>query len=300
MNPLFSAGISGQGQTIVLVEDTDTYGGAADWNTYRSTFGLATAFPLGSYTQVHPGGCADPGINGDDGEAAIDVEVASSVAPSAAIELISCPSATFTFGGVLALQNLINGSAPYPGVVSSSYGLCEAFNGNGGNAAFYNTYQQAAAEGFSVFVSSGDDGPSSCANDFGTPRYAVASLGITGWGESPYNVSVGGTDFEDTYNAKTGQNGGAPISTYWSRDEHLRLRVSRLERTFPEIPWNDACASALISNYLTGSFTPYGASPATCNNASFDTTTTYLSTGAGAGGASNCATGQGGTNRVAR
>ncbi len=52
-----------------------------------------------------------------------------------------------TFGGLIAMQNLINGAGPYPGVVSVSYGVCEAFNGNGGNAAFYNTYQQAAAAG---------------------------------------------------------------------------------------------------------------------------------------------------------
>jgi len=123
LNPLWNAGISGQGQTIALVEDTDTYGtagsnGASDWNTYRSTFGL-NAYS-GTYTQLHPGGCTDPGTNGDDGEAAIDVEVASAIAPSAAIELISCPSSTFTFGGQIALQNMINASGPYPGVVSVS------------------------------------------------------------------------------------------------------------------------------------------------------------------------------------
>ena len=76
LNPLYTAGYSGQGQTIALVEDTDTYSGTGDWNTYRSTFGLAAAFPLGTYTQVHPG-CTDPGTNADDGEAAIDVEVAT-------------------------------------------------------------------------------------------------------------------------------------------------------------------------------------------------------------------------------
>ena len=296
LNPLYAAGYSGQGQTIALVEDTDTYGtagsnGASDWNTYRSTFGLSTAFPAGTYTQIHPGGCADPGTNGDDGEAAIDVEVASAVAPSAAIELISCPSASFTFGGVLALQNLINGSAPYPGVVSSSYGLCEALTGAGGNAGFYNTFQQAASEGISVFTSSGDGGPSGCGGDFGK-EYDLASLGITGWGETPYNVSVGGTDFEDTYNAKFG---GPAVSTYWNAT-NTAGGGSALSYV-PEIPWNDSCASVLISNYLTGSFIPYGASPATCNNALYDTTTTYLSTGAGAGGASNCATGAAGTNQ---
>ncbi len=137
----------------------------ADWNTYRTAFGLASAFPAGTYTQLHPG-CTDPGTNADDGEAAIDVEMATGIAPSAAIELISCPSGTLTFGGLIALQNLINAAGPYPGVVSVSYGVCEAFNGNGGNAAFYNTYQQAAAQGISVFTSSGDEGPSSCSRNF--------------------------------------------------------------------------------------------------------------------------------------
>ena len=222
LTPLYTAGYSGQGQTIALVEDTDTYGGAGDWNTYRSTFGLSTAFPLGSYTQVHPGGCADPGTNADDGEAAIDVEVATAIAPSAAIELISCTGGATTFGGLIAMQNLVNGAGPYPGVMSVSYGVCEAFNGNGGNAAFYNTYQQAAAEGISVFGASGDEGPSGCSADFNTPGYQVASLGISGWTSTPYNVSVGGTDFEDMYNSKTG---GPPLSTYWSPTNTSGLRL---------------------------------------------------------------------------
>jgi subtilase family serine protease len=36
LNPLYANGISGQGQTIVLVEDTDTYNGTGDWDTYRA------------------------------------------------------------------------------------------------------------------------------------------------------------------------------------------------------------------------------------------------------------------------
>ncbi len=52
VNALFSAGTSGQGQTIVLIEDVDVFT-AADWNTFRSTFGLS-AYTSGSFTQVHP------------------------------------------------------------------------------------------------------------------------------------------------------------------------------------------------------------------------------------------------------
>jgi hypothetical protein len=297
LNPLYADGISGQGQTIALVEDTDTYtpsGGtfASDWNTYRSTFGLSENFPLGTYTQLHPGGCTDPGSTADDGEAAIDVEVASAIAPSAAIELISCKGSTFTFGGLIALQNLVNASGPYPGVVSVSYGECEVLNGAGGNAAFYNTYQQAASEGISVFGSSGDEGPSSCSNEFSAgSEYDVTSLGVSGWTDTPYNVTVGGTDFEDTYNVK---EAGASFSTYWSVADS-QYYGSALQY-IPEIPWNDACASVLISDVATSSFTTYGTG-GTCNNSSWDTAATYLSTGAGSGGASNCATGAAGTDQ---
>jgi Pro-kumamolisin, activation domain len=298
--PLYNAGISGQGQTIVLAEDTDTYGtagsnGASDWNTYRSTFGLSSAFPAGSYSQAHPGGCTDPGTNADDGEAAIDVEVASAIAPSAAIELISCPSATFTFGGLIAVNNLINEGGSIPTIVSVSYGLCEVFTGSGGNASFNTVYQQAAMEGVSVFASSGDEGPSSCSNLFGTPgsEYDESSLGVTGWGESQYVVSVGGTDFEDVYNAK---EFGTPLSNYWDMTNDS-TQGSALQY-IPEIPWNDACASILISNYVTGSYVPYGASPATCNNSAYDTASTFLSTGAASGGASNCYTGTNGSTQT--
>ncbi len=291
LNPLYAAGYSGQGQTIVLIEDTDTYSGAGDWNTYRSTFGLSTAFPLGTYSQVHPGGCSDPGTNGDDGEAAIDVEVATAIAPSAHIELASCTSGTVTFGGLIALQNLINTVGVTPSVVSVSYGICEVLNGSGGNAAFYTTYQQAAAQGFSVFVSSGDEGPSSCSNEFSVgSEYDVTSLGVTGWGSSPYNVSVGGTDFEDTYNSKTG---GAPLSNYWSATNGSNLGSAL--SYIPEMPWDDSCANVLISEVAHGTFTTYGTT-GTCNTSPFNTSASYLSTGAASGGASNCATGSGGTN----
>ena len=132
LNPLFSAGISGQGQTIVVIEDTNVYK-TSDWTTFRQTFGLSS-YTAGSFTQVQPpppkgaNNCSSPGVNADDGEAILDAEWASAAAPSAAIELASCANTRTTFGGLIALQNLINGSTPPP-IVSISYGECEALNG---------------------------------------------------------------------------------------------------------------------------------------------------------------------------
>jgi len=292
LNPLWTAGYSGQNQTIAVIEDTDVYNYPGDWNTYRSTFGLS-GYTQGSFVQLHPN-CTDPGTNADDGEAAIDVEVPTGIAPSAAIQLLSCPSGTLTFGGLIALQNMLNNSGPYPGVVSVSYGVCEVANGNGGNAAFYYTYQQAAAQGVSVFTSSGDEGASSCSRNFTAgANYFVTSLGVSGWGGTPYDVSVGGTDFQDVYNAKTGQNGGNPISAYWKATNDGNYGSAK--SYIPEIPWNDACASALIAYAVTGSYTTYGAS-GFCNVSPGNSTAGYLSTAIASGGASNCATGAGGTN----
>ena len=221
--------------------------------------------------------------------------MATAFAPNATINLISCPSGTVTFGGQIALQNLIN-TSPFTGpyIASVSYGVCEAFNGAGGNKMFYNTYQQAAAEGVSVFVSSGDAGASQCSGNFGLD-YSLASLGVTGWGETPYNVSVGGTDFEDVYNAHTGQNGGLPLSTYWSASNSASYGSA--QSYIPEIPWNDSCASTLVSEFIQGNFQTYGTGHL-CNTSPYNTTAGYISLGAAGAGASNCATGAAGANET--
>src|SRR5580658_5966179 len=198
LKPLFAAGYSGTGQTIMVVEDTYLYS-TNDWNTFRKTFGL-TQYPHGSLTQASPRGfiyCANPGFQGnpsdpgygDDSEAAVDEEWASAAAPNAAIVLAACTDTTTTFGGLIALENTLNGFADdLPSVVSISYGEAEAANGRSANLSYYYAYQQADAEGVSVFVSSGDEDAAS--DDLGNP--ATHGIGVSGFTSTPYNVSVGG------------------------------------------------------------------------------------------------------------
>jgi subtilase family serine protease len=57
---------------------------------------------------------------------------------------------------LIALQSLIDQDLPPP-IVNISYGECEAELGQAGNASYNEAYEQAAAEGASVFVSSGDE-----------------------------------------------------------------------------------------------------------------------------------------------
>ncbi len=110
--PVYKDGVTGKGETVVVIEDTNVYS-TADWDTFRSTFGLSK-YKKGSFTQIHPGGCKNPGVNGDDGEAILDAEYASAAAPNAAIVLASCADTNTTFGGLLAMQALINQPLPPP------------------------------------------------------------------------------------------------------------------------------------------------------------------------------------------
>jgi subtilase family serine protease len=282
LNPLFSAGISGQGQTIVVIEDTNVYS-TTDWTTFRSTFGLSS-YTSGSFTTVHPTGsssCTSPGVvSGAESEAELDAEWASAAAPSATIELASCKDTSTTFGGLIALQNLLNSSSP-PAIVSISYGECEAENGATANAAYNTTYEQAVTEGTSVFVSAGDEGAASCDAD---EAKATHGIGVSGFASTPYNVAVGGTDFGDTY---AGTN-----STYWNSSNTSTYGSAK--SYIPEIPWNDSCASVLIST-TEGYSTTYGSS-GFCNSSTGKAD--FLSTASGSGGPSGCATGSPSTSGV--
>jgi hypothetical protein len=286
-NPLFAAGYSGQGQTIVVVEGSDVYS-TADWNTFRTTFGLASAYPDGSFTQVHPAGsgadnCTDPKATADDAEAEIDVEWSSAAAPSAAIELASCSNTATTFGGFIALENLLDASGTPPAIVSISYGESEEELGAAGNTFINSLYQQAAAAGVSVFVSSGDEGAASSDADEDVATHGIA---VSGFASTPYDVAVGGTDFGDTF---AGLN-----SSYWNAANGA-ADGSALSYV-PEIPWNDSCASGLISSFF-GYSAAYGSS-GFCNSSRATSDDDFLTTASGSGGPSGCASGAPSTKGV--
>jgi subtilase family serine protease len=270
-NPLFAAGISGQGETIAVVEDTNLYS-SSDWTTFRTTFGLAGYG--GTLTTIHPApahgsACSNPGVNsdGDDGEAILDASYASAAAPSAAIVVASCRS-VFT-----AIQNVVESAAP-PNIMSVSYGGCEAEEGATANAALNNAYATGVAASISIFVSSGDEGAASCDPDTSQAEHGI---GVSSWASSPNVVAVGGTDFADSYLGTTG--------TYWNNTNTSTFGSAK--SYIPEIPWNDSCGSALFvahygfgQSYGTGGF---------CNSSTGEAN--YLTTGSGSGGPSGCATG---------
>jgi subtilase family serine protease len=270
-NPLFAAGITGKGQTIVVVEDTNQYS-AGDFLAFRKVMGLSRTYPYGTLTQVNPTGtadtCANPGDNGDDTEAAIDVDWSTAAAPNAAIVSAACNDTT-QFGGFLALANLLTEAVP-PKIVSISYGESETELGALENLYISNLYQSAVGEGVTVFVSSGDEGADSTDANRANATHGISVSGFT---STPYNVSVGGTDFAaypfGEYN------------TYFSATNLANFRTAL--SYIPEVPWDDSCAGGIYTSFA--GYPTYGTG-SLCNSFSGVQTT-----GAGSGGPSGCATG---------
>ena len=252
--PLWSAGIDGTGQTIAVVGETNI--NIQDVRDFRSMFGLPAKDPI-----IILNG-PDPGIISDEVEADLDVQWSGAVAKGATIDLVISESTETTAGTDLsALYIIDNNLAP---IMSESYGACEAQVGAGGNQ-FYNTlWEQAAAQGITVLMAAGDSGPAGCDGTNLGETYAQYGFGVSGLASTPFNVAVGGTDFNDA----------SSIATYWNQT-NASSSQSSAKSYIPESTWNDSCAA---SGSLTGCS---GASSANNFSAGFDLV-------AGAGGPSSC------------
>jgi subtilase family serine protease len=250
--------LTGFGQTVGIVEDSDM--NRLDWVTFRSVFQLTGN--AGLLIATHPG-CSDPGTNVDEAETALDAEWVTAVAPAAAILVSSCSDAS---GGIqAALQGLINLYSP-PRVISVSFGECESQFGASAAASWSALLQQAAAEGVSVFVSTGDTGSAGC--ESGTSSTAQNGIAVNGLASTAYNVAVGGTDFSDMANNT--------VSNYWNSTNSTTYGSAK--SYIPEIPWNDTCANPVLATYEGSAGTL-----SFCNTA---TGRGFLAPGGGGGGAS--------------
>ncbi|MGA2651847.1 MAG: Ig-like domain repeat protein [Terracidiphilus sp.] len=182
--PLAKANTLGQGQSIALIEESNIV--LQDVTDFRKITGL----PAATVNVIVNG--SDPGaLGGEETEAIADVEYAGALAPAATLNVIVTASTEFNQGIDLSTAYAVdNDISP---ITSLSYGGCEilisTFEPN--SVALYKAaYEQGAAEGISHFVSAGDYGGDGCGGSGLSAGYGVNAIG-----DSPWNVSVGGTEF---------------------------------------------------------------------------------------------------------
>src|SRR5215470_3756582 len=145
----------GTGVSIAVVGQSNI--NIQDVRDFRSIFGLPANDP-----QIILNG-PDPGLVSDDeGESVLDVEWAGAIAPKATIKFVASQSSlTDGLSGVdaSAVYAVDNNLAA---VLSESYGACESGLGTSFNQFYQLLWQQAAAQGITVVVSTGDNGSSDC------------------------------------------------------------------------------------------------------------------------------------------
>ena len=256
LNPGYSGTTyDGAGQSIAIINESNI--NLELVNQFRSMF-LPPTYPANPPTVIVDGN--DPGIDGvnnSDGpnyasaETYIDVEWAGAVAPRANVDLVIAADTDLEAGLYLAMERAIYGNiAP---VMSISFGACESALGST-NLYLNQLWEQAAAQGITVMVSSGDGGAAGCDN-FNSAEYAVHGVAVSGYASTPWNVAVGGTDFYYSDYA----TGGASRSTFWNSTVTQTPQAS-IQKYIQEKPWNDSQYGLNARDYhaLTGATTIAG------------------------------------------
>jgi hypothetical protein len=254
----------GTGQTIAVIGQSNI--DANDVIAFRTLFGLPQNFTQANNVIVNG---PDPGLQlgtGDEQESDLDVEWAGAVAPGATILLItssttqSNPTQITPGIDLSALYAVDNNLAS---VISESYGSCEPGLGAAGNQFYNALWEQAAAQGITVVVSTGDSGSAGCDPTGNFPNEATNGIAVSGIASTPFNVAVGGTDFDPSAQPTT------PPNQYWSATNGPTFASALMY--IPETTWDD---SLCAFNY-----------PAACN--AVDPNGADIA--AASGGPSNCA-----------
>jgi subtilase family serine protease len=230
------------GQTDIQLQDI---------RTFRQLSGLPASDPQIVLVQ----GSKDPGIvNGDLGEADLDIEWSGAVAPKATVVYVNSNN-----GALDSLQYAVaHNVAP---VMSISYGDCEPNQ----TAADINTVaalaQQANAQGITIVAPSGDGGAADCDSDFSGRLRARLGLSVDFPGSIPYITSVGGTQFQEVGNAwSTDQLFSTffrkPQPSYWSSTDNPS-NGSALSY-IPEVAWNTTLLDSQLSATGGGRSTVFG------------------------------------------
>lgn len=234
VGPLYRQGLDGTGQSIAVLGRVNV--ALADVRAFRSNSGLPPNDP-----QIILNG-PDPGFPdcSDEAEAALDVEWAGAIAKNAAVKFVTSQSGATDGINLSALYAVNHNVAP---IISLSYGLCEAAYSPAGNAFWNDLWAQAAAQGISVFVSSGDSGAAGC--DSMNSSTATHGRGVNALCSSPYSTCVGGTQFNDDYNS--GQ--------YWLPSNGTDM--SSVLSYIPEVAWNESGWSGALLSSSGGSSAIY-------------------------------------------
>lgn len=265
VNPLWNAGDTGAGQhigiTLWTVPPTDS-----TLSAFASHTGASVATTANGRLQVIR---VDGGTTTADlGEAGLDIESASGIAPGATIDYYEAPTDSQgnpTDQGLLDVLNLAGTDSNGNRLISSSWGGCEASSATDSwTQAAERIFAANSATGHNYLFSSGDNGSSCDATTPGVfqtpyPEYPASSPNVTSVGGTAFVGTVNGTWPGETAWRYTGGSSpvgsGGGFSSIFSRPSWQRGpgTGAGAQRGYPDI--------AADADPGTGAYVCYGASP---------------------------------------
>ena len=275
LGPLYARGITGKGETIVIVDSFGSPTIKHDLSVFDQQFGLP-APP--SFTIIAPAGripkwnSGDSDMTGWGGETTLDVEYAHAIAPGANILLAETPVAETE--GVTGFPQIVTAekyvlSHHLGDVISQSFEATEqTFSGGLAQINAYHlraAYEMAAGEkdGPTVLAAAGDTGATDMELN-GSTHYTNP---VTSWPDSdPLVTGVGGTElvpgnggftsvaWNDTENKHIGDGTspyatGGGLSVLFSRPSYQNgvKNVVGAARGVPDVAMNAACSSPVFT-----------------------------------------------------
>jgi kumamolisin len=220
----FPTGVSGAGQTIGLIELGGGYT-TSDIATYFG--GLGIKAPTVAAVSVDGGTNAPGDPNGADGEVALDIQVAGSIAPGAKIAVYFAPNTDQGF--IDAITTAVHDTANQPSVISISWGAPESSWAEASVTALDDACQSAAALGVTITVASGDNGSSDGVSGGGNQVDFPAS--------SPHVLACGGTEL-------TGSGSTIASETVWNDGTQGGATGGGFSTLFPVPTWQTGAGIA--------------------------------------------------------
>jgi subtilase family serine protease len=256
-------GLTGKGQTIILVDAFGSPTAQADLDIFSDTYSLPRKnihfiYPNGIYvnplTMADPKDptkqVADPDKIGWAGETTLDLQWAHAIAPDA--EIVNIVTNVTETEGTQGLPELFNGiemaAKKYPnGIVSMSFGTGEpTFTGqeidDNMKGSFHDIFTEATRAGMTLLAATGDNGTASA----GLETNLMMDIPATGYPASdPLITAVGGTALE--YGWKWDPKGS--ISDYMD----CKSRQSQEKKANPDAKLADCPLDLMNSQEIAGS-----------------------------------------------
>lgn len=228
INPLYKNNINGTGTSIAVIARTNIE--MTDVETFRQAFNLPPNDPEIVLNGQDPGDV----LGNDQVEASLDTEWTGGLAPNAHIRVVVSASTLVADGALLSEVYAVDNNLA--DIMSVSFNACEQEFSPDGAAFFSALYQQAAAQGMSIFVGTGDAGAADCEFSGFNGGPATTGLAVNLLASTPFNTAVGGTQFNENGNQ----------ANFWSPNVGPGF-VSALGY-IPEVVWNESCDPTVNPN----------------------------------------------------